>query len=59
MISLEKIRQIDPETKHLTDEELEKVRDSFYEFGQLVFEDWCAQKFGPKSPIGLLTRKDE
>jgi len=60
MISLEKLRRIDPDTTHLTDEELESVRQSFYDFGQLIFEDWQEQKFGSKNPIGSFTSlKDE
>jgi hypothetical protein len=58
MLSIEKIRRIDPKsTKNLTDEEIEAIRKSFYEFGQLIFDDWHLQKFGPKSPVGSLTNK--
>lgn len=60
MISLEKIKQIDPKnTTDITDEELIAIRDSFYEFGQLMFDDWHEQKFGSKSPVGSLTNKLE
>ena len=59
MISIESLRKIDPETAHLSDEELEKIRQSFYEFGQLMFDDWHEQKFGSKSPVGSLTNKLE
>ena len=60
MLSLESLRKIDPEnTSHLTDEELEGIRKSFYEFGQLMFDDWHDQKFGSKSPVGLFTNKLE
>ncbi len=58
MISLEKIRKIDPElTSSISDKELEDIRNSFYEFGELIFDDWCSQKFGSKSPVGSLTNK--
>jgi|GEM_PF-1261225 len=56
MINLDILRRIDPETAHLDDVELEKIRLSFYEFGQLMFEDWQEQKFGFKNPIGSLTK---
>ena len=59
MISLDRLRKIDPDTDHLTDDELEKVRQSFYDFGQLIFEDWQEQKFGSKNPVGLLTAGQE
>jgi len=58
MISLDTLRKIDPQAEHLSDDELEKIRLSFYEFGQLMFEDWQEQKFGSKNPIGSLTSKD-
>lgn len=51
-ISLNHLRKIDPEVANLTDKELEAVRDSFYEMGNLIFEDWCEQKFGSKYPSG-------
>jgi hypothetical protein len=58
VISLEKLRKIDPDTTYnLTDEELNGIRQSFYEFGQLMFDDWHDQKFGSKSPVGSLTNK--
>ena len=59
MISLNTIRKIDPEVINLTDDEIEKIRQSFYDFGQLMFDDWYEQKFGSKNPIGSLTNKPE
>ncbi len=59
MISPEKLRKIDPEMAHLSDEEIINIRQSFYEFGQLIFEDWYDQKFGSKNPVGLLTNQTE
>lgn len=56
MISIDALRKIDAaNTAHLTDEELQSIRQSFYDFGQLVFDDWHEQKFGSKSPVGSLT----
>ena len=54
-ISLDRLRKIDPLTAMLTDKELEEIRQSFYDFGQLMFDDWHEQKFGSKNPIGSLT----
>lgn len=56
MISIEKLRRIDSvNTEHLSDDELLAIRQSFYEFGQLMFDDWQEQKFGSKNPTGSLT----
>jgi hypothetical protein len=60
MLSLESIRKIDTvNTTHLTDEELDSIRKSFYDFGRLMFEDWLEQKFGSKYPIGSLTNEQD
>ncbi len=59
MLSIESLKKIDPEISNLSDDEIEKIRQSFYEFGQLIFDDWHEQKFGSKSPIGSLTNKLE
>ena len=59
MLSIESLRKIDSEASSLTEEELESVRQSFYDFGELIFEDWCEQKFGSKNPVGLLTNRSD
>ena len=60
MLSLNSLKKIDPlNTTNLTDEELESIRQSFYDFGQLMFDDWHEQKFGSKSPVGSLTNKSD
>ena len=60
MLSLESLRKIDRlNTSNLTDKELESIRDSFYEFGQLMFEDWHEQRFSSKYPVGSLTIDEE
>lgn len=60
MLSIESLRKIDViNTEHLTDEEFEAIQKSFYDFGQLMFEDWHEQKFGSKNPVGLLTSEQE
>lgn len=56
MITLGMLRKVDPEvTTYLTDEELEAIRKSFYDFGQLMFDDWQEQKISSKNPVGLLS----
>jgi len=60
MLSVGAIRKIDSvNTAHLSDEELEGIRKSFYDFGQLMFDDWMEQKFSSKHLIGLLTEGKE
>ena len=55
MLSPKALKKIDPELAHLSDEEIEAIRDSFYAFGQLIFEDWYKEKFGSKNPVGSLS----
>ncbi|MCF7843522.1 hypothetical protein K9M47_01345 [Candidatus Gracilibacteria bacterium] len=60
MLSLEALRKIDtPSTTNLTDDELTELRQSFYDLGQLIFEDWSEEKLSPKNPVGSLTSKQE
>ena len=59
MIGLDKLRKIEPDIAQLTDSELEEIRQSFYDFGQLIFEDWLEQKFGSKYPIGSFTNEQD
>ncbi|MFC1622463.1 hypothetical protein ACFL1Y_00495 [Patescibacteria group bacterium] len=45
MISLEKGKQLlGDEAKKYTDEELIKIRDDFYQFAELAFEQWAKDK---------------
>ena len=60
MIPLAKLRTIDKEvTTYLTDEELENVRRTIYDFGQLMFDNWYEQKFSSKNPVRSLTLSTE
>lgn len=52
MISIEKLRKIDPDLKDLSDEKVIKIRDKFYELGQFMFEVWQKEKAVPKNPVG-------
>lgn len=53
MISLKQFRKIDPELSNLSDEEMDKILGSFYELGQIIYEDWL-ENSGSKNPIGVL-----
>ncbi len=59
MLSIDKLKSIDPKLKNLSNKEIEEIRQSFYDFGQLIFEDWHEQKFGSKYLIGLLTPEEK
>ena len=60
MININKIRNIDKvNTSHLDDKELEILYESFYDLGQLIFDDWYEQRFGSKFPVGSLTTNKE
>ena len=52
MLSLSALKKSDPDLAPLTDEEIEQVRESFYAFGELIFEQWCKDKLGSKNPAG-------
>ena len=54
MLSLEKVRKIDPSLADLSDEKLKEVIQKLYDLGQLVFEQWLDDTFGSKRPPGLL-----
>lgn len=60
MLSLEKLREIDPSIAHLSDTELEEIRASLYDSAQLAWEVYVAKKYGSKYPVGLFpsTGKD-
>lgn len=56
MLSPEKLRIIDPSLKDNSEEEIIKIRDSLYELGHLIFDDWLDKKAGSKYPDGVLQR---
>ena len=43
MLSIEKLREIDPELKDLSNEEIVKILASFYELGEIIWDDWLEQ----------------
>jgi len=58
MLSLEKLRKIDPELANLSDEELTAFRADLYETTQLAFDAWWAER-GSKNPIGSSPAQQE
>lgn len=59
MISLERLREIDPRFREVTDEELIKIRYSLYILGQLALESFIEKKTGSKYPIRVYGLEDE
>lgn len=57
MLSIEQCRKVDPAIKDLPDEEVARLRDALYGFGQLAFEVWQSEKFGSKNPVRSLPIK--
>lgn len=56
MISLEKLREIEPALEKVSDEELIIIRDLLYAQGQLAFEMWLEEQesqSGSKNPLGV------
>lgn len=51
MLSLEKIKEIDPTLAHLSDTELEEVRIALYNAAQLAFDVYWGKKHGSKCPV--------
>lgn len=56
VLSIEQLRKIDPMLSHLSDDKLLEIRNSFYDLGQLIFDDWLENGAGSKSPVGVLQR---
>lgn len=56
MISLERLKSIDPSLQSIPDEELEHVRVKLYELGQFAFELWLKERneklMVPNRPLG-------
>lgn len=52
MISIEKLRQLEPTFENLTDEEVSKIRNLLYKFATLALETYMEKKKGSKNPLG-------
>jgi hypothetical protein len=59
MISIEKLKKIDPKLAHLSDDEILEIRSSLYDLGGLMFEDWLENGDGSKYPVRFLQRLRE
>ncbi len=57
MLSVEQLRKIDPELRDITDENLEKIRETFYSISQLAFETFN-KNYVSKNPIGVLSNNN-
>ena len=58
-MNLESFRKTDPELGGVSNKEVEEIRQYFYDFGQIIFEQWCEDKFGSKNPLGSIHNKDK
>lgn len=52
MLSVERMRQIDPAFSDLSDSEVEEIRAALYESAQLAFDVYWTRKYGSKYPLG-------
>jgi len=52
MISLSRIREIEPSLQHASDEEVALIREKLYGLGKLMFDTWVDEN-GSKIPVGL------
>jgi len=51
MISLNRIRELEPKLANASDEEVAVIREYLYGLGQLFYETW-EQDTGSKIPVG-------
>ena len=59
VLSIEKLKKYDPTLEELPDEEIIKLREQFYNLGQLIFDDWLESKGGSKYPTRVLQELKE
>ncbi len=52
MISLDRIRELEPKLKDASDEDVALIREYLYGLGQLFYETWVDDQ-GSKIPVGL------
>ncbi|MCC7160618.1 hypothetical protein IT399_02780 [Candidatus Nomurabacteria bacterium] len=53
MISLERLKEIEPKLKDKSDEELVKIRDLLYGLAKLSLESYLEDKSGSNFPVGM------
>ena len=54
-LSLERLRKIDPAVVDLSEDELEKLRQTYYDWVQLMYESWCEDRNSSKNLTRSLT----
>jgi len=59
MISLERLKEIDPKLQGKSDEELTKIRNLLYGLGQLTLETYLERKSGSNFPVGVYGLNNE
>ncbi len=52
--SVEKLKEIDSKLADLSESEIIEIRDSLYDLGQLIFDDWLENGSGSKYPVRSL-----
>jgi hypothetical protein len=50
-LSIQKLRKIDPDLAHLSDDEILEIRAFFCDLGQLMFDDWLENGAVSKYPV--------
>jgi hypothetical protein len=58
MLSIADLRKLDPELRHLSDDELEQIRLALYDAAQLAFDVYVAKKRGSKCPVRSLASSE-
>ncbi len=58
MLTLEKLRKIEPEFNNMTDEEVEVIVRELYNSAEFAFDVWWSDKNGSKNPSGLLSKSE-
>jgi hypothetical protein len=56
MLTIRQLKKIDPDLAHLPDDEILEIRNTFYDLGQLIFDDWLENGPVSKYPVGVLQR---
>jgi hypothetical protein len=58
MISLERMRQLEPRLEKMSDTELTKLRDMLYSLGTMAVDSFMTDKSGSKNPVRVSRRPD-
>lgn len=58
MITLERMREIEPKLKHASDDEVAEIRERLYGLAQLAYDRWVDEN-GSKIPVGLRNSDEE